>query len=122
MCCFCTEVFGACCDPYTAICTDDVSVFECLSPLQFILDGQCEELEPPCGNPGCCCDDFGGGTRYTTEILCDGRFLPGVGEAPGFCDLDHDGDVDNDDKTMFLLAFGSYDGDPNWLADAGLGW
>jgi Dockerin type I domain len=35
-------------------------------------------------------------------------------------DIDHDGDVDNDDRALLLAAFGSSPGEPHWNPDADL--
>jgi hypothetical protein len=78
--CSCVPEFGACCDPFTGVCTDDTSSAECLSPLQFFADAICESLDPPCGNPGACCDDTGEGfcEEGVFEALCEGtRFIGG---------------------------------------------
>ena len=86
---------GACCDPYTGECVDDVVWQECLPPLQHFGIEQCGELDPPCGNPGCCCM-----------------------EVWWWCDLNNDGVVDTADLNMLYLAFGSQVGDPGWLPAA----
>jgi hypothetical protein len=75
-------LYGACCDPYTGACEDDVATAACAPPLQFFYQEQCGELSPPCGNPGCCCDRPESGEitdpHFSYEISCEGRFLPGV--------------------------------------------
>jgi hypothetical protein len=86
--CACRDVvtYGACCDPYTGDCADNVEGMSCLPPLQFLWQEQCEELSPPCGDPGCCCDDPAGTVSVEFEINCVGRFIPGaLGEA---CHID----------------------------------
>jgi hypothetical protein len=86
---------GACCNPYTGECEDDVVWQECLPPLQHFGIEQCAELDPPCGNPGCCCM-----------------------EVWWWCDLNNDGVVDTADLNMLYLAFGSQAGGPGWLPTA----
>ena len=80
-CCICGDLFGACCDPFTGVCTDNVDILDCV-PLQFFLDEVCAELDPMCGNPGCCCEIPEEGAPQVPivafEANCDGRFLPGV--------------------------------------------
>jgi hypothetical protein len=39
---------GACCDPATGECIDDVPAEDCLPPLDFSPDQLCDELDPPC--------------------------------------------------------------------------
>ena len=79
--CPCGPTAGACCDPFTGDCTDEVPYDECQPPLQYTPGGVCDFLEPTCGNPGACCDDWGGEgtcTEGVLEALCEGsRFLPG---------------------------------------------
>lgn len=82
--CGCTGpvVLGACCDPTTGVCTDDVSCNDCLPPLQFTIGATCADLDPPCGDPGCCCDPEDGVTPLEPyeefAANCAGRFLSGV--------------------------------------------
>jgi len=79
--CQCTgePMFGACCDPYTGDCADDIELMDCLPPLQFFWNEECGELNPPCGNPGCCCVDFSSEIPFETlAIYCNGRHLSGV--------------------------------------------
>jgi hypothetical protein len=75
-------LYGACCDPYTGACEDDVATAACAPPLQFFYLEQCAELSPPCGDPGCCCDRPESGAvtepHFAYAINCDGRFLSGV--------------------------------------------
>jgi hypothetical protein len=68
---------GACCDPYTALCTDEVECDACFLPSEFFVNRTCGELNPPCGNPGCCCDDSSGSASIEFEANCTGRFLSG---------------------------------------------
>ena len=80
--CMCVppELFGACCDPATGLCNEDVAVADCMPPLQFHLQMACDEFFPPCGNPGACCNPFDGTcTDPVLELDCpDGyRFEPG---------------------------------------------
>jgi hypothetical protein len=71
------ELLGACCDPTTGVCTDDVAVADCA--FDFYFDQACADLVPPCGNFGCCCDDFTSSTPYEEyEVNCPGRHLGGV--------------------------------------------
>jgi len=74
--------YGACCDIYTGDCADGVDLQDCHPPLQFHYQKQCAELEPPCGNPGCCCERPESGEitdpHFSYALNCDGRFLPGV--------------------------------------------
>jgi hypothetical protein len=57
--CLCpAEPYGACCDPDTAVCADDLSQSQCEA--EFHADQTCAALEPPCGDPGACCDDSTG--------------------------------------------------------------
>ena len=74
---------GACCNPFTGTCTDDVLATDCLSPLQFSMDTLCGDLSPSCGNPGACCDDDTAGCTQEFEANCLGRF-----EAGAVCDPD----------------------------------
>jgi hypothetical protein len=81
--CMCPSYsLGACCDPTTGFCDDDVLLLHCMPPLQFFPDLQCAELEPECGNPGCCCEEPEEGVVKdpveSLELNCNGRFLPGV--------------------------------------------
>ena len=79
--CPCGPTAGACCDPFTGDCSDEVPYDECQPPLQYTPGGICDFLEPACGNPGACCDDWSGEANCTEEVLellCEGsRFLPG---------------------------------------------
>jgi hypothetical protein len=104
ICCSCGPVYGACCDPQTGICTDNVEVSDCPPPLQFWVNTPCEEIYPPCGNPGACCDPYTGECEDgVMEVNCpDGfRFEPGLACAdlepecgtPGCCCLDDGGTV-----------------------------
>jgi hypothetical protein len=70
---------GACCDPYTGVCNDEVLELNCQPPMEFYAGESCEELDPLCGNPGCCCDDYTSEVPYEEyKLNCPGRFLPGV--------------------------------------------
>ncbi len=75
----CTDepIYVACCDPYTGECADEVAAVDC-APLQIFWQTSCAELDPPCGNPGCCCIDDSAGVTVEYQVNCDGRFLPGV--------------------------------------------
>ncbi len=77
--CYGGPTSGACCDPYTTDCTDNVEPLDCSPPLQFFWQQSCAELDPPCGDPGCCCDDFASEIPFETlKIYCNGRHLSGV--------------------------------------------
>ena len=78
--CGCTgpEAYGACCDPYTGDCTDDVECSNCQPPLQFAMGETCAGMDPPCGNLGACCDDNTGECTEEFKLNCDGRFLSGA--------------------------------------------
>ena len=78
ICCFSCCTYGACCDPYTGTCTDDVEVMQCVPPLQWRYETACADLDPPCGNQGCCCDEDTGVATEEFEANCQGRFLGGV--------------------------------------------
>lgn len=69
-------LLGACCNPIDGICTDNVSVVDCMPPLQWHYNATCAEI-PPCGNPGACCDDVAGTCMEAFEYNCTGRFIPG---------------------------------------------
>ncbi len=69
---------GACCDPYTASCTDGAPALDCGAPLVFHYQQGCEELDPPCGNPGACCLDGASTCTYEYDLHCAGRFHAGL--------------------------------------------
>ncbi|MGD8450984.1 MAG: hypothetical protein PVJ57_04125 [Phycisphaerae bacterium] len=109
---------GACCNDYTGDCVNDVSLADCLPPLRFTADTDCNSIQPPCGVLGACCVDlicvF---TGY--EAACDdagGRFFPGEDcnagfECPNDCEhridlLDCYGDGWND-NTLDVLVNGT---------------
>ena len=82
ICCFERgEVFGACCDPSSTVCNDNVDAYDCVAPLQHTPDTTCVDLPAVCGNPGACCDDVAGTcTTDVLEVNCDEpgqRFIPG---------------------------------------------
>ena len=107
--CICEGVpVGACCDPYTGDCTDDVLATDCI-PLQFFYEQSCADLDPPCGNLGACCDDDTGECTQEFELNCDGRFVSGAA-----CDPD-----------PFVPACGEYHACPHEIVmwdDFGDGW
>ena len=70
------NLLGACCNPFNGTCTDNVSVVDCMPPLQWHYNATCAEI-PPCGNPGACCDDVAGTCTDEFEYNCTGRFMPG---------------------------------------------
>jgi len=78
--CAAGDLFGACCDPYTGVCTDDVLLDDCQAPLQWTYNTLCDDLVPPCGNIGACCDEASGVcTDDVFEIACEGdRFYGGT--------------------------------------------
>jgi hypothetical protein len=73
-------VFGACCDLDTGVCVDVAGPTQCSET--FYAEQTCAGLDPPCGNPGCCCDYPEPGIvtapQITLEAECDGRFIMGV--------------------------------------------
>jgi hypothetical protein len=69
---------GSCCNVETGECQDHVVGFDCGPyPLEWHF-ARCDQLIPPCGNPGCCCDDEYGTVSVEFRANCAGRFLPGV--------------------------------------------
>jgi hypothetical protein len=76
---------GSCCNIQTGECGDDYMALECadLGPAwRWHYEAMCATLEPPCGDPGCCCDspEPGEVTDPYPEFRanCDGRFISGV--------------------------------------------
>jgi hypothetical protein len=60
----CGPILGACCDDSTADCNENVEEQNCQgSTMRFLADGQCSDLNPPCGG---CPDDV-----ITIEIMPD---------------------------------------------------
>jgi hypothetical protein len=53
------ELLGACCDPFTGVCMDEVNMPDCQPPLMFYAGMTCDELDPPCGMGACCNDETG---------------------------------------------------------------
>lgn len=85
----CEADTGACCDQYTGICTI-VAQFDCPPGSEFTPGlTSCDQLDPPCGILGACCDPNTLtciGTMY--EADCDaqgGRFYPGEDCATFVC-------------------------------------
>jgi hypothetical protein len=104
--------YGACCDPYSGTCVDGVECADCPPESQFFINKTCEELDPPCGNPGCCCDDDTGMTTAELEANCAGRFVPGVPE-------------EECDPAVFEPPCGEYESCPHSIVmwdDYGDGW
>ena len=109
--CICEDVFGACCDPYTAGCIDNVEALDCVPPLQWTFDTLCDDLYPPCGNPGACCDVYTGYCEDPVlEVLCDYvRFESGEQceelepecGTPGCCCFPEDGETVTDPYVEF---------------------
>ena len=75
--CPASDLLGACCDPDTGTCTNDVLLQDCQPPLQWTYDTDCADLDPGCGMPGVCCDEDTGTCIETVFAQCDGRFIPG---------------------------------------------
>ncbi len=48
--------YGACCNDYDGTCADNVEMLDCLAPLRFVEGVLCDDLVPPCGPTGACCD------------------------------------------------------------------
>jgi hypothetical protein len=75
------DVYGACCDVHTGECVDDTRPLDCQG-LQWHYNVSCGELNPPCGDPGCCCDNPETGAptepHFAYRANCDGRFLSGI--------------------------------------------
>jgi len=76
---------AACCNIYDGHCVDDVVALDCFAmgaAYQYRYGETCAGMDPPCGDPGCCCDspEPGEVTAPHTEfrVNCDGRFLAGV--------------------------------------------
>ncbi|MCZ6653758.1 MAG: lamin tail domain-containing protein [Planctomycetota bacterium] len=72
----CAEVFGACCDDSTGVCTEDVAEASCIAAeKRYGGDGSdCSTIDPPCLAPpaGACCDDSTGEcTDDVTQDDCD---------------------------------------------------
>jgi hypothetical protein len=83
----CGRPAGACCDITSGECLDDMQAEQCLGlgPAWRPHAGQqCALLDPPCGDPGCCCDSPEWGEpaepRFAYRANCSGRF---VSEVPG---------------------------------------
>jgi hypothetical protein len=73
------EAYGACCDPYTGNCLDQVHPLDCTGQWS---QQTCAALYPPCGDPGCCCDSPEPGEpaapHFAYRANCAGRFIPGL--------------------------------------------
>ncbi len=76
----CPLIYGACCDDYTGVCTDNLEWAQCVPPLRFTPNTLCADITPTCGIRGACCD-AGLNCIFTGfESECDavgGRFFPG---------------------------------------------
>jgi len=81
-----TQVFGACCDDDTGICTDNVEIGDCPSPLRFAEATLCADLDPACGLGACCDPDTGDCYPDTTEAYCDSTYGAGNWLAGETCD------------------------------------
>ena len=84
----------ACCNIYDGQCVDDMlpaPCFEMGAGYRYYYEQMCATMDPPCGDPGCCCDSPEPGvvTEPTTEFRanCDGRFIAGVTGADCVADL-----------------------------------
>ena len=64
-------VYGACCDDYTGMCTDNVEQMNCPPPLRFGPNALCDDLFPPCGPTGACCDADGVCLFTDVQAACD---------------------------------------------------
>lgn len=97
--CYCEPeaLSGTCCDPFEGTCEDSALAADCQPPFLFTEGATCASLDPPCGNPGSCCDDSTGGCTQQPERKCAGRFeagatcasdpfVPACGET-GTCDI-----------------------------------
>jgi len=81
------ELLGACCDPYTGECTDDVNVSDCPDPLLFYANQLCANLDPACGM-GACCNDETGECMVTSYADCQEpgfTWMPGLDCDPNPC-------------------------------------
>ena len=91
--CIPEPMYGACCHPteygvppgvpgFSGFCENDIELMDCLPPLKFYWEEQCEELEPLCGDPGCCCPGPEVGELMDPHeelvALCGGRHLSDV--------------------------------------------
>lgn len=111
---------ATCCDPATGVCSEEWGS-NCLWPLEWGEAEYCYELDPPCGEPGACCDDYTASCADGVLALdCLGRHAPGescaaldppCGSAgPG--DLDVDGDCDLHDYALLAECLAG-PGQPN---------
>jgi hypothetical protein len=76
----CPLIYGACCDDYTGLCTDNVEWGNCMPPLRYTPDTPCADISPTCGIRGTCCDSDLNCVFTGFEAECDainGRFFPG---------------------------------------------
>jgi hypothetical protein len=75
------EGAGACCNIYDGSCLDAHEGPACTSlgsEWRWYYEQECAALQPPCGNPGACCDDESADCAVAFEAVCAGsRFLPG---------------------------------------------
>ncbi len=92
---------GACCSEGT--CTEDVEVLACQSPFdRFVLDGTCDDVDPPCGGGACCFPDGSCiGTANAEECEAGGG---GCEACEG--DANGDGVIDPLDSGFVLARFG----------------
>ena len=76
------NAMGACCDPATGVCTDNVAAADCAAPLQFSYETLCADLDTACGDPGACCDPFTGVcTDDTLALDCQAPLVHYSGES-----------------------------------------
>jgi hypothetical protein len=102
-------------------CADDVYRQNCLDIGRQPTSGMgCAQLDPLCGDPGCCCDFPESGEladpHFAFRANCAGRFIPGAYPLCG--DLDENGVVDMSDYNMFLDAFGTCAGQSGYMPTA----
>jgi hypothetical protein len=76
---------GACCNVYDGTCQDGVTALGCSAmgaAWHWHYQQMCATLDPPCGDPGCCCDWPEPGYEVAPHpdfrANCAGRFLSGV--------------------------------------------
>jgi hypothetical protein len=81
-----TQIYGACCDDTTGVCTDNVEISDCPAPLRFVEDTLCADIVPACGLGACCDPDTGDCYPDTTESWCDSNYGPGNWIGGEVCD------------------------------------